>query len=70
MTKLKKCPFCNSSVTMWSWSNEDGSWSGGNGYVIECNNEYCGCSYGNNMSLDVDEIAKLWNTRARRTKNE
>ena len=63
MTKLKKCPFCNSSVTMWSWCSEDG------GYVIECDNEYCGCSYGNNMSLDADEIAKLWNTRAGRMNN-
>ncbi len=70
MAKLKKCPFCNSSVTMWSWCNEDGSWGSGNGYVIECDNEYCGCSYGNNMSLDADEIAKLWNTRAGRIKNE
>lgn len=63
MAKLKKCPFCNSSVTMWSWSSTDGSWSGSDGYVIACDNEYCGCSYGNNMSLDADEIAKLWNTR-------
>ena len=62
MTKLKKCPFCNSSVTMWSWCSEDG------GYVIECDNEYCGCSYGNNMSLDADEIAKLWNTRGKENK--
>jgi outer membrane protein assembly factor BamB len=48
---------------MWSWSGGDGD-----GYVIECDNEYCGCSYGNNMSLDADTIAKLWNTRVKENK--
>ena len=54
MRKLKKCPFCNSDVSVWSMSG---------GYVIECDNENCGLEYGYSMSLDFEEVIKMWNTR-------
>lgn len=52
--KLKSCPFCGSSATLWRSLF---------GCIVECDNENCGCSYGNNMSLDNDEVAELWNKR-------
>lgn len=57
MIKLKKCPFCNNEASIWSRLG---------GYIIECDNENCGCSYGNSMSLDFDEVIKMWNMRGER----
>lgn len=54
--ELKKCPFCGSTAQVWnlpSWHN----------YVVECDNENCGCAIGYNMSLDFDEVIKKWNNR-------
>lgn len=58
--KLKSCPFCGSSATVWRSLF---------GCIVECDNENCGCSYGNNMSLDADEVAELWNNRGREKMN-
>ena len=52
--KLKKCPFCNSEASVWAMVE---------GYVVECNNENCGCTYGNTMLLDFEEVIEKWNER-------
>ena len=56
MSNLKKCPFCNSEASVWSISGA---------YIIECDNDNCGCSYGYSMSLDFDEVIKMWNRRGK-----
>jgi len=54
-SKIKPCPFCGSSATIWMYKNF---------YVVECDNEYCGCQYGHNMELTEDEVIELWNKRS------
>lgn len=56
--KLKPCPFCNSEATVWSMADVSG-----NIYVVECDNEKCGCTYGSNMSLTFEQAIKMWNKR-------
>lgn len=56
MDGLKSCPFCGSSATLWHYA-ESGE------CIVSCDNDYCGCSYGHNMSLRQHEVAKLWNKR-------
>ena len=55
MKGIKTCPFCNHNARLWYAS--DG------GYIIECDNEKCGCSYGNNMTFTSEEVINLWNDR-------
>ena len=55
--RLKRCPFCNSTATVWSCEDS---------YIIECDNDNCGCAYGGNMSLTMEEVIELWNIRAGR----
>ena len=60
MSDLKPCPFCGSTATVWGLG-------GYKFFVIECDNEQCGCSYGDNMQLSLKEVIKMWN---KRTKSE
>jgi len=55
MKGLKRCPFCNHKARLW--------YAVDGGYLIECDNDKCGCVYGNNMGLTSDEVIKLWNKR-------
>ena len=55
MKALKVCPFCGSTATVWRTPN----WN----YIVECDNDYCGCAYGRNMDLDENTAVKLWNQR-------
>lgn len=50
--KLNKCPFCGSEVAIWSSNDE---------YYVECDNEYCGLSYGRSCGYDYEEIGEVWN---------
>ena len=63
---LKSCPFCNAEATIWQQS--DPYAEHGVSYIVECNNEKCGCSYGNNMSLDFEQVIKMWNKRPKENK--
>ena len=55
--KLKPCPFCGSTAKVWAkWRCEF--------YCIECDNEECGCVYGDNMQLSFEEVIEEWNKRA------
>lgn len=57
--KLKPCPFCGSTASIW----------GIGGFVfygVECDNEECGCTYGNNMQLSYEEAIEMWNKRVER----
>ena len=56
-TKLKSCPFCGSTARVWGIGGYDF-------YVIECDNEECGCTYGDNMQLSFEEVIEMWNKRA------
>ena len=54
--ELKPCPFCGSTATVW----------GINGYEfcsVECDNEECGCVYGDNLQLSYEEVVEAWNKR-------
>ena len=76
--QLKPCPFCGSDVYLEKkplWSELGGTKRGYYGcyeYVIECNNEDCGCHVklpGNDTVYTTDEEAKenaikAWNRRA------
>ena len=53
--ELKPCPFCGSSATVWYRMD--------NSCTIECDNEYCGCVYGDSRSLSFDEACDGWNSR-------
>lgn len=53
--KLKPCPFCGSTAR--AWTDAYGC------YSIECDNEECGCTYGDNMALNFKEVVKAWNKR-------
>lgn len=57
--ELKPCPFCGEEATVWLC---------GEGYLVECNNEICGCVYGSNITLTRDQAVKLWNKRAKEKK--
>ena len=55
--KLKPCPFCGGEASVWSIG-------GSEFYCIECDNEECGCVYGENMQLSFEEVIEEWNKRA------
>lgn len=59
---LKSCPFCGSSATVYmkQITNFDIQES----YIIECDNDKCGCMYGTNMSLTQQEVIRSWNKRS------
>ena len=55
--ELKHCPFCGSTARVWGLG-------GSEFYCIECDNEECGCVYGDNMELSFEEVIEMWNKRA------
>lgn len=55
--RIKPCPFCGSHASVWQYEYPTKS------HIIECDNEYCGCQYGNNMDLTEAEVIDLWNSR-------
>ena len=55
-TKVKPCPFCGSHATVWRYEYTES-------YIIECDNEHCGCRYGDSMDLTEAEVITLWNSR-------
>lgn len=59
---IKPCPFCGSSATVWYRMDTTAT--------VECNNEYCGCIYGDNMALKDKEAVKLWNRRSYNERSE
>ena len=50
--KPNKCPFCGSEVAIWSSNDE---------YYVECDNEYCGMTYGKNCGYNFEEMLNVWN---------
>lgn len=55
-TTLNKCPICGSTVAVWyCGSAEDRE------YIIECDNDCCGLSYGRSCGYDYDGIKEVWN---------
>ena len=56
--ELKPCPFCGSTVHVWELVGHDE-----HGYGVECDNDECGCTYGENMELTFEEVVKMWNRR-------
>lgn len=61
--ELQPCPFCGSSASIWGMPDEDA-------YCIECDNDYCGCEYGHNMNLTMEEVVKFWNHRESTLNND
>ena len=57
MSELNPCPICGSSVQVWAKRfGEEGI-----EYVIECDNDYCGLTYGIWCGYDHNGIRKIWN---------
>lgn len=58
--ELKPCPFCGSTARIWGAVERRVPTF----YTVECNNEECGCVYGDNLQLDLEEVVEAWNKRA------
>ena len=59
---LKPCPFCGSSATVYT--QQHSNFCIQESYIIECDNDECGCTYGENMLLSLQEVIMLWNKRS------
>lgn len=57
MSELNSCPICGCSVRVWAkrFDEEDVE------YIIECDNDFCGLTYGISCGYNRDEIKKAWN---------
>lgn len=57
MSELNPCPICGCSVRVWAkrFDEEDVE------YIIECDNDFCGLTYGISCGYNRDEIKKAWN---------
>lgn len=57
MSELNSCPICGCSVRVWAkrFDEEDME------YIIECDNDFCGLTYGISCGYNRDEIKKAWN---------
>ena len=55
---LNPCPICGCSVRVWAkrFDEEDME------YIIECDNDFCGLTYGISCGYNRDEIKKAWNS--------
>ena len=54
---LNPCPICGCSVRVWAKRfDEDIE------YIIECDNDFCGLTYGISCGYNRDEIKKAWNS--------
>lgn len=58
MSELNPCPICGCSVRVWAkrFDEEDVE------YIIECDNDFCGLTYGISCGYNRDEIKKAWNS--------
>lgn len=58
MSELNSCPICGCSVRVWAkrFDEEDME------YIIECDNDFCGLTYGISCGYNRDEIEKAWNS--------
>lgn len=57
MSELNSCPICGCSVRVWAkrFDEEDME------YIIECDNDFCGLTYGISCGYNREEIKKAWN---------
>lgn len=55
---LNPCPICGCSVRVWAkrFDEEDME------YIIECDNDFCGLTYGISCGYNREEIKKAWNS--------
>lgn len=58
MSELNPCPICGCSVRVWAkrFDEEDVE------YIIECDNDFCGLTYGISCGYNREEIKKAWNS--------
>ena len=58
MSELNPCPICGCSVRVWAkrFDEEDME------YIIECDNDFCGLTYGISCGYNREEIKKAWNS--------
>lgn len=61
--KLKPCPFCGSTARVWGTVDRVFGINRREYYTIECDNEECGCVYGDNLQLSYEEVIEAWNKR-------
>lgn len=57
MSELNPCPICGCSVRVWAKRGEEDV-----EYIIECDNDFCGLTYGISCGYNRDEIKKAWNS--------
>lgn len=63
--ELKPCPFCGSTARVWgAIERKVFGINRPTFYTVECDNEECGCVYGDNLQLDLEEVVEAWNKRA------
>ena len=57
MNELNPCPICGCSVRVWAkrFDEEDVE------YIIECDNDFCGLTYGISCGYNREDIKKAWN---------
>lgn len=53
---LNPCPICGCSVRVWAKRCEEDI-----EYIIECDNDFCGLTYGISCGYNREEIEKAWN---------
>lgn len=58
MNELNSCPICGCSVRVWAKRFDEESME----YIIECDNDFCGLTYGISCGYNRDEIKKAWNS--------
>ena len=57
MSKLNPCPICGSSVRVWAKKIGEKNVE----YIIECDNDFCGLTYGISCEYDHNSIKEAWN---------